>query len=136
MNGYALIADADDDQAAAWVVTQVFQEVGLTYFAVRDGADAVAVLDERGAPQILVTDITLPRVDGIALIAHLRGIPDGKATAVLVISSDREARDRIAELRALLDIGAVLSRAASSDSIRRVLDRLLPPGKRAGGFRV
>ena len=130
MNGYALIADAEP--AEAGIVTQAFQAGGLSYLVVPDGADALAALDDRGVPQILVTDITLARVDGIALIAHLRGLPGGKAIPVLVISADRAARDRASELRALLDIGAVLSRAASADSIRRVLERLLPLGRRGG----
>ncbi len=132
MNGYALIADAHP--ADAGIVTQAFQDGGLSYIVVRDGEDALATLEERGAPQILVTDIPLGGVDGIALIAYLRGIPDGKATRVLVISADRAARDRAAELRALLDIGAVLSRAASPDSIHRVLERLVPLGRPSGTF--
>ena len=130
MNGYALIADASP--ADVGVVTQAFQNAGLSYFVVPDGTDAIAVLDERGAPRILVTDIPLAGFDGIALIAHLRGLPGGKATPVLVLSADRAGRDRASELRTLLDLGAVLSKAASADSIRRVLERLLPEGKGAG----
>jgi CheY-like chemotaxis protein len=126
MNGYALIADARPADVA--VVTRAFLNAGLSYFVVPDGTDAIAVLDERGAPRILVTDIPLAGFDGIALIAHLRGLPGGKATPVLVLSADRAGRDRAAELRTLLDLGAVLSKAASADSLRRVLERLLPAG--------
>ena len=134
MDGYALIAHADPEVTG--ILTQVFQAGALAYLVVRDGADAVAVLDERGAPQILVTDLPLPRLDGIALTAHLRAMPEGKGVPVLVISADRAARDRAGELRAMLDIGAVLSSAASSDSIRRVLERLLPLSRRTGAFRT
>jgi CheY-like chemotaxis protein len=128
MNEYALIADADVDTAA--IYARVFQEGGLTYLVVRDGVDALAALDERGAPAILVADILLARLDGIALIAHLRGMPGGAATAVLVTSADRDARERASGLRALLDLGAVLSKAASSDSVQRVVERLLPGRRR------
>jgi CheY-like chemotaxis protein len=122
MQSYALIADPDADAASLYAAAA--RDEGLTYVSVRDGALALAVLGKRGVPQLLVTEITLPGLPGCELIARVRGNPGGEGTAVIVVSADRALRERAAELRAELGIGAVLSKVASFESIRRVLTRL------------
>jgi CheY-like chemotaxis protein len=122
MQSYALIADPD--AAAASLYAAAAWEEGLTYVSVRDGALALAALAERGTPELLVTEITLPGLLGFELVTRVRGGPGGAGTAVIVVSADRALRERAAELRAQLDLGAVLSKAASFESIRRVFKRL------------
>ena len=128
MSSYALIADSD--VAAALVFAGAVRDEGLTYISVRDGARALAVLAERGTPELLITEVTLPDLDGLALVERIRGAPSGEATAVVVVSADLQARERAAGLRVRLDLGAVLTKAASVGSIRRVL-RLLRAARRA-----
>jgi CheY-like chemotaxis protein len=119
---YALIVDPD--VAAAFVFAGAAREEGLTYISVRDGARAFAVLAERGMPEILVTEVALPDLDGLDFVERVRGTPSGDAAAVVVVSARLDARARASALRARLDLGAVLSKAASVDSIRRVIRRL------------
>jgi CheY-like chemotaxis protein len=122
MSSYALIADPD--VAAALVYACAARDEGMTYISVRDGTRALAVLAERGTPALLVTEIVLPDMDGLTLVERIRRAPSGEATAVLVVSADLDARDRASRTRSRLDLGAVLSKAASVESIRRVLRRL------------
>jgi CheY-like chemotaxis protein len=122
MSSYALIVDPD--VAAAFVFASAAREEGLTYISVRDGARAFAVLAERGMPELLVTEVALPDLDGLELVERIRRTPSGEAPAVVVVSAHLDARERASALRARLELGAVLSKAASVDSIRRVIRRL------------
>jgi CheY-like chemotaxis protein len=123
MKGYALIADSDI--AAAAVYATAAREEGLSYLSVRDGALAVSAIMERGVPGLLVTEIELPYVDGFDLIDQVRRAPGGADTAVIVVSASRDVRERAAARRAQLDIGAVLAKAASAESVRRVIRCLI-----------
>jgi CheY-like chemotaxis protein len=122
MQSYALIVDPD--VSAATVYVAAVRDEGLTYVSVRDGARAMAVLAERGTPDVLITEITLPGFDGLELVDRVRRAPSGADTAVILVSADRDLRERAGERRASLELGAVLSKSATGESIRRVLKRL------------
>ncbi|RKH62501.1 response regulator, partial [Corallococcus llansteffanensis] len=74
MPRYALIAEPDPHRAAS-LLALATQE-GLEGTVARDGAEAQEQVRQRGAPTLLVMDLALPRVDGFALLAWLRGRPD------------------------------------------------------------
>lgn len=92
---------------------------------VRDGALAKAVLAERGAPTILITDLNLPRLDGFALLAELRHIADASTSAAMVISSSMEMRAKAYDFREPLGIAEIVSSTLSSGSIQSAIQRSL-----------
>lgn len=65
----------DDDPSVRDIVTTVLEVVGgWETEAVEDGADALARLsdDDRHVPDILVLDVMMPRLDGLAVLAWIR----------------------------------------------------------------
>jgi CheY-like chemotaxis protein len=136
MQSYALIADPDATAAAAYAAAA--RDEGLTYVSVRDGSRALAVVAARGMPELFVIEMTLPDLDGLEVVERLRRAPGGAATSIIIVSADRAHRERAVARRADLDLGAVLSKAASLDSIRRVLWRLQigVPGARSSETRL
>jgi len=123
MASYALIADPDPVTASGYAA--VLRQLGLTTYLVRGGTIAVGALVERGVPAILLTELTLPGQTGLQLIESLRRCAPVTQTRVIAVSADRALRDRAAVARARLGIGAILAKAASEDSVRRVIRRLL-----------
>lgn len=123
MNKYALIADFDLERASAFA--DLVQSEGLTAVIAKDGAAAIATLHEKGAPDLLLTELSLPRIDGLELIDRLRRSLEGDRTAVIVVSASRELREKATRRRVLLGIGSVLAKAVSDDSLRRIVKRLL-----------
>src|SRR5262245_25939742 len=67
---YALVAEPDSTRAVLY--RQVVEEEGFAVVITRDGQAALAELASRGAPALLVANLSLARTDGFALLAALR----------------------------------------------------------------
>jgi DNA-binding response OmpR family regulator len=120
---YGLIAESDPIASRRYAAA--IRDSGLGSMVVRDGMVALSTMLERGAPALFVLDLELPGVDGFEVLQGLRRtVPEGR-TQVLVISADRALRDRAGDVRHRLGIGAILSRAATEESLRRVVRRLV-----------
>ncbi|HEX8406241.1 MAG TPA: response regulator [Duganella sp.] len=70
---------------------------------VRDGADALEYLQVRGAyanreqgnPAVVLLDLKLPKVDGLEVLAEIRGSATLKSIPVVMLTSSREEQDLI-----------------------------------------
>lgn len=85
------ILAVDDSEIVLCVLQAAFENVGFTFYTANDGmegAELVTLL----APDILITDIRMPRMDGIGLIKEVRQHMDCTALPILVHSSE-QARD-------------------------------------------
>jgi CheY-like chemotaxis protein len=120
---YGLIAESDPN--ASRLYAGIVRESGLGTMVVRDGTLALHAVVERGAPALFVVNLGLPGVDGFELIEGLRRTVPESRTQVLAVSADRVLRDRAGDVRHRLGIGAILSRAATDESVRRVIRRLV-----------
>ncbi|RKI47358.1 diguanylate cyclase [Corallococcus sp. AB004] len=129
MPRYALIAEPDRHRAAGLLA--LAQQEGLEGVVARDGAEAQELVRQRGSPTLLVTDLALPRVDGFALLAWLRGRSDARHTAVMVVTAFDELRVRAWQLKDALGIHALLSRRAGPEAMRDGVRRALA-GQLAG----
>jgi CheY-like chemotaxis protein len=98
---------------------------GLVPKAVSDGAEAMDALDRSGVPELLVTELALPLVDGFQVIDRLRRAASASESPVLVISAFRELREDALLLRERLGIAAVVRATASTDAIRQVLRNVI-----------
>ena len=70
---------------------------------VRDGADALDYLHargpyasrEQGNPAVVLLDLKLPKVDGMEVLAEIRGNPALKSIPVVMLTSSKEEQDLI-----------------------------------------
>ena len=92
---YVLIAVPSASRAATW--RQVAMETGHPVVVVRDGDEAQAQITSRGVPALLVTDLSLPKLDGFTLVRNLRQLPRGETTSVIVVC-DPSIGEQIARL--------------------------------------
>jgi two-component system response regulator MprA len=81
----------EDDAPLRTVLAEVLREDG---YAVEEAADGRLALDAlRAAPDAVVLDLQLPRLDGPGFIRELRDHPDGARVPLLVISGAAQAAD-------------------------------------------
>lgn len=68
---YALIAISNVNRAGAFR-QGVSDTLGLESMFVRDGDEALQEIERHGPPALLVVDLSLPRVDGFAVVRKVR----------------------------------------------------------------
>jgi len=90
----ARILVVDDEASARAGLTKLLKQEGYDVDAAADGAEALLMLAER-APALVVTDLKMPNMDGMALLAKIRQqnpqIPTIVATAFGEVSTAVEA---------------------------------------------
>ena len=134
MFSYVLIAEFDPQQTA--IYRQSVERHGIEAVLVRDGTAASRVLQTRGAPSLLICDLSLPQSDGFSVIAELRRLAPPDRSAILVFSAHAPLRAAAWNLRATLGIAEVGDKNQPADAIaetiRRTLDSIAeaPPAER------
>ena len=74
----------------------------------RDGQSAVEHLDRAGPPRLLITELSLPRVDGFGVLRHLRRTSAGARASAIVVSSHDSLRSAAMKLADSLGISQIL----------------------------
>jgi diguanylate cyclase (GGDEF)-like protein len=118
--GYVLIAIPNATRAAMW--RQVAMEAGHPVVVVRDGEEAQALIGARGIPALLVTDLSLPRLDGFAVVRGLRQQPRGEMTPVIVVSAFEPLRAAARELDQSLHFSRILQADVDQSVVRSAIE--------------
>jgi two-component system, chemotaxis family, chemotaxis protein CheY len=81
------ILTVDDSRMMREMLLQVLRAAGFTVFQAEDGVEGLEVL-ERFAPDVIITDINMPRLDGYGFIEGVRSSGAHRATPILVLSTE------------------------------------------------
>ncbi len=60
----------DDEPPLREFIAEALSEVGYTVCTASDGIEAIEVI-EREAPDLVLADVRMPRLDGVSLLEHL-----------------------------------------------------------------
>lgn len=83
----ARILAVDDSASMRQMVVYTLRQAGHDVVEASDGADALG--KAKGASvDLVLTDINMPNMDGIALIKQLRGLPSYKFTPILTLTTE------------------------------------------------
>lgn len=82
------ILHADDSAAVRRWVAEQLSDLDVKVVSVPDGAAALEVLRESPC-DLLLTDLEMPELDGLSLVAAVRELPMYRFLPVLVLSSRR-----------------------------------------------
>jgi diguanylate cyclase (GGDEF)-like protein len=122
-SSYALIAEFDPHQAA--VYRQVVEGQGFDVVVVRCGDAAKRALQTYGVPVLLITDLSLPRSDGFALITELRRLSPPEKSVVIVLSAFAALRARARVLQTSLGISEIADKNLSPAALRHTVGHAL-----------
>src|SRR4029453_13051806 len=87
----------------------------------RDGQSAVEHLDRAGPPRLLITELSLPRVDGFGVLRHLRRTSAGARASAIVVSSHDSLRSAAMKLADSLGISQILPLDADRSALQRAV---------------
>jgi two-component system chemotaxis sensor kinase CheA len=100
---------AEDSLATREVLRVLLEEQGFRVRLAADGEEALARLRER-LPDVLVSDVNMPRRDGLSLTRAVRADPAMAGLPVVLLTSQDDDATRAAGARAGADAHLVKSR--------------------------
>ncbi len=112
----------DDSVSVRRTMEQLMHDSGYEVLTARDGVDALGVVQSR-APDIVLVDLEMPRMNGLELTSALRNRQATKATPVVMITS--RFTDKHRQLASDAGVNAFLTKPYSEDLLLNTMDGLL-----------
>ncbi len=120
----ARILVVDDDEDIRGLVQARLRAAGHLVVAASSGPEALGVVDERGAPDLAVLDVSMPEMTGLDLLAELRG-RNGMAQLPVIFLSAKVQEEDVEAGRAL---GATyLTKPFVASALLSAVEKALPP---------
>ncbi|MET0342625.1 MAG: response regulator [Polyangiales bacterium] len=98
-----LVLLAEDDDALRGQIARSIAELGWEVVPARDGRELLTRLDTllvHTGPRFLITDLRMPQLDGVDLLAELRLCKHRMRTIVVTAFADEETRQTVRALGA------------------------------------
>ncbi|MEU4424541.1 response regulator [Actinoplanes sp. NPDC024001] len=120
----AVLVIAEDDEDIARVLVRVFKRAGMTVLRAPDGRAALdLIVEER--PDMVLTDLGMPRMDGWQLIEAVRAHPDVRDTPIAILSGHLQPGDPRA---GSAEVCAILLKPCPNDRLLATVENLLAAG--------
>lgn len=85
---------ADDDLGTRLAISDYLEAAGYSVVAAENGSVAMKLVDEF-QPHLIVTDVTMPQMDGYEFVRQVRQRPALRLLPVVFLTARTETRDRI-----------------------------------------
>ena len=121
------IAVVEDDRDVLDLIKDILEVEGFDVLSYHDGIRALDAF-ESSSPDLVITDVTMPEMDGIQLLQRLR---QKSNTPVILVTGRVEERDELAGLRIGADdfIRKPFSPQVLVERVRTVLRRYRPSAR-------
>jgi CheY-like chemotaxis protein len=91
----------DDDPSIRFLLRMIFESSGYEVSEAQHGVAALIRIKD-ALPDLVVTDMMMPVMDGGALIKHLRGDPRTAGVPILAVTSNPRAREAAEEANVVM----------------------------------
>jgi two-component system, chemotaxis family, chemotaxis protein CheY len=88
------IMTVDDSASVRQMVSYTLREAGYNVVEASDGVDALSKIDSETF-NLVITDLNMPRMDGITLIKELRAKPKIKFTPILMLTTESQSERKL-----------------------------------------
>lgn len=114
----------DDDANNRLLLAILLEHAGHTFFEASDAASALTIAGDK-RPALIVVDLSLPGVSGVALIKQLRGDPPLGDPKIAVYTATRLENAATQELADLYRVCAVIPKPGDPREILKIFEGLL-----------
>lgn len=84
------ILTVDDSSTMRQMITFTLKGANFDVLEASDGVEALEVAKGKQL-SLIITDVNMPRMDGLTLVARLRALPEFKFTPILVLTTESDA---------------------------------------------
>lgn len=114
----------DDSKTMLMSLESVLKHAGFEVHAESSGASALDWLERSSRPDLVITDLNMPQMDGVALIRKIRAIASLRFVPVLMLTTESQQEKR-QEAR---NAGATgwMVKPVQPDQLCATIDRVLP----------
>ena len=116
----------DDSATILMSMEAILHKAGLTVAKAASGEEAVTKLQGGLKPNLIITDIHMPGMNGIDLIRKVRGMSGYQFIPILVVTTESQQAKRD-EARAAKATGWLV-KPVQPDDLIRVVKQILPNG--------
>ena len=89
--GCKTILAVDDSATMREMIFRSLSDIGYRVVLAVDGIDALDKLQSDASPSVIITDINMPRMNGIALLDRVRREGANRSTPILVLTTETDA---------------------------------------------
>jgi two-component system sensor histidine kinase ChiS len=90
---------ADDDPALLQMIERILTEVGQVKCA-NDGLEALNIIQAGFVPDIVITDVMMPRIDGLKLCQQIKKMPQTADVPVIMLTAKGHPKDIVSGINA------------------------------------
>jgi two-component system chemotaxis response regulator CheY len=121
MTSNRTILTVDDSRTMRDMLTSALTQSGYRVVQADDGVQAIGMLAIE-TPDVIITDINMPRLDGFGFIEEVRSNPKYRAIPILVLTTENspEMKERARKSGATGWLVKPFDTAKLTDAIRRV----------------
>ncbi|WP_328590269.1 hybrid sensor histidine kinase/response regulator [Paraburkholderia piptadeniae] len=84
----------DDDQRNVFALARVLEDIGMRHVWVDNGSDAVRLVEADPEIDIVLMDIMMPEMDGLATTSKIRERPVGRTLPIIAVTAKAMKGDR------------------------------------------
>jgi len=93
MTSTKIILTVDDSRTMRDMLHMTLSEAGYRVIQAEDGVQGLKKL-EAGRPDAIITDINMPRLDGLGFIEKVRSDPARRTIPILVLTTESDAEPK------------------------------------------
>ncbi len=114
----------DDSPTILMSVKNNLEIAGFTVETAMDGIKALAKLSDGPRPDLIITDVNMPNMNGIEFISKARMLPGYRFTPILLLTteSQQEKRDEAKRLGAT----GWIVKPVSGEGLLKIIKQVLP----------
>ncbi|MDH3759711.1 MAG: response regulator [Gammaproteobacteria bacterium] len=112
----------DDSLSVRNSLSQLMQDSGYQPMLARDGREAVIILDSE-KPDVVLTDLEMPRMNGLELVSYIRNSSEWKELPVVMITSRNMSKHR--QQAAQAGVNRFIAKPFSDDEVLEAIDEQL-----------
>ncbi|QFY42900.1 response regulator [Candidatus Methylospira mobilis] len=114
----------DDSATMLMSLQSTLELIGFEVVSAADGEIALDKLKNSPKPDLIITDINMPKMDGIELIRQTRSLPGFRFTPILVLTTESQQTKR--EEAKQLGATGWLIKPIGGENLHKVIKQVLP----------